>query len=314
MVDGEHNLSDPAAEARGVTFNIQRFCTHDGPGIRTTVFLKGCPLKCLWCHNPEGIAFGRELAIDPAKCIACGHCFKTCPQAAHVSDSKGRRSYRDDQCALCGRCAEGCYAGALELIGKEMTAAEVMAIVVRDEPFYRTSGGGVTVSGGEPMAQPEFTRAILQLSRRLAIPTAVETCLCARWEIIESLLPQVDYWMCDVKHTDPARHRELAGADNGLIIENLHRICASGATVLVRYPLVPGYNDDEQALEGLKALILETRPSEGLEILPFHRLGEAKYRRIRRPYSLGDLPSAIPEQTRRAAAVLSDPRFSLKTA
>jgi len=296
----------PGDEAgRGLVFNIQRFCTHDGPGIRTTVFLKCCPLRCAWCHNPEGISPRLQLALDPSKCIGCGRCIEVCPTGAQAAGPGGKRVFDREKCEVCGRCAEVCYSGAIEVVGKQMSAAEVVAVVERDEPFYRTSGGGVTLSGGEPLAQPEFSRSILRLCRRAGTHTAIETCLHAKWGLIRSLLELVDYWMCDLKHYDSAEHKEWTGAGNELIVENLRKLCRTDATVLVRLPLVPGVNDDEQCLEELGRLVAEAAPSEGIEVLPYHRLGEAKYRRLDMPYRMGELLSATEEQTKRAVEILS---------
>jgi pyruvate formate lyase activating enzyme len=302
--DTARETAQDLPEVRGSTFNIQRFCTHDGPGIRTTVFVKGCPLACCWCHNPEGLERGREMAYDPARCIGCRACLEACEHGAHQMLDSGAHAYDPSNCVRCGKCVETCYAGAMEAVGDEQSAQEVVDVVLRDKPFYDNSAGGLTVSGGEPLYQVEFTAAILQLCRQAEVSTALETsCLCP-WATVERFLPLVDYWMCDIKHIDAQRHRELTGADNTLILNNLRQLCASGARVLLRLPLIPGLNDQEEALLQLGAFVAELAPSEGLEVMPYHRIGTGKYGRMDKEYSLTDLPEASDDDVRRGAAVL----------
>ena len=298
-------VSPNADEAvAGTIFNIQRSCTTDGPGLRTTVFIKGCPLRCQWCHNPEGLGRDIEMAYDPERCIGCRACLAACEHGAHEFTDQGQHTRDGARCERCGACVQTCYAGALEAIGQEQTARDVVDTVLLDKPFYTDSGGGVTLSGGEPLYQPEFCAAILRLCRQHRVATALETSLLARREVAELFQPLVDYWMCDVKHIDGPRHRELTGADNRQILANLRQLCEGGATVLARLPLVPGLNDDEAGLEAMGALLAELAPSEGLEILPYHRIGQGKYERVEREYGLADLPEASDDDVRRAAELL----------
>jgi len=296
----------PAGRVRGEIFNIQRFCTHDGPGIRTTVFLKGCPLRCLWCHNPEGLERGREIAYAPDKCIGCRACLAACGQGAHQFLDSGAHLWHPERCVRCGACVEVCFAEALESIGEEKTAREVVEVVLRDEPFYDNSGGGVTLSGGEPFFQPAFSAALLELCREEGISTAVETSCAVSWPLLESFLPLVDEWMCDVKAIDARRHRELTGLDNRRILDNLRRLCGKGASVLIRFPLVPGLNDQREELCALGDFVRRIRPRNGLEIMPYHRIGQGKYERMNRSYTLEDLPEADDDQVRRAARILRE--------
>ena len=299
-------LEQEVGAVTGTIFNIQRFCTHDGPGIRTTVFVKGCPLRCQWCHNPEGLERDREMAYDPARCIGCRACLQACEHGAHEFLPEGEHLRHAEHCERCGACVETCYAGALEAIGEAKTAQEVVDVVLRDKPFYDNSDGGVTLSGGEPLYQPEFSVAILELCRQGEVATAVETSSLAPWSILERFLPLVDYWMCDVKHMDAPRHRELTGVDNRQILANVRQLCATGAPVMIRLPLIPGLNDDEAGLRALGAFVAELSPSEGLEIMPYHRIGQGKYERIEKEYGLKELPEASDDDVRRAAALLRE--------
>jgi len=263
----------------GRLFDIQRFSIHDGPGIRTTVFFKGCPLRCVWCHNPEGIHPANHLSFLPDKCIGCGWCFSVCPNRAHAMVA-GRHVLDRERCEVCGRCAEKCYAGAIEIVGRTATVEEVVGEVLRDRPFYETSGGGMTLSGGEPLMQIDFAAALLQAAKTHDLHCAVETCGQASWECFSRILEHVNLFLYDVKETDPTRHKEYTGADNELILENLRRLHDSGAAILMRLPIAPGLNDRPGHLEAAADLAASLPDLLGVEIMPYHRLGLSKRDRL----------------------------------
>lgn len=263
----------------GMIFDIQRFCIHDGPGIRTTVFLKGCPLRCKWCHNPEGISRNPLLSFLPDKCIGCGFCFQNCPQSAHRME-EGRHVLDRSLCRMCGRCAIECYAGALEFIGRLTTVQEVMKEVLADLAFYETSGGGMTLSGGEPLMQIDFSEALLRQAKAEGLHNCVETSSMVPWEHISRILPYTDLFLCDVKDINLERHTENTGASNELIIANLRRLHDEGAKMRLRVPLIPGCNDQQDNLEGIAALADQMKGIEGVEIMLYHKLGVSKHQRL----------------------------------
>ena len=260
----------------GIVFDIKRFAIHDGPGIRTTVFLKGCPLGCYWCHNPESQAPRPVLMQYPRNCIGCRACVAACPRGA-LSVGEEQIVINRAACQSCGACAEVCYAQALVLLGKEMAVEEVLAEVVKDRAFYATSGGGMTLSGGEPMYQADFTRGLLQAAKAEGLHTALDTSGYARWELYEQVLPYVDLVLFDLKHTSATRHQVGAGVDNALILENLRRLAASGVEILVRVPTVPGFNASAEEIGAMARLLASLPRAVPMELLPYHRLGEGKY-------------------------------------
>ena len=277
---------------RGVVFDIQRMSIHDGPGIRTTVFLKGCPLQCRWCHNPEGRDGRPQLAFTPSLCIGCGYCFAQCPEDAHINIDGKHRLLRD-RCRACFACANECYAKALEVIGNECSAVEVMDEVVRDKPFYDESGGGMTLSGGEPLAQPAFATALLEGARAAGLHTCVETCGFVPPEVLDRLDGLVDLFLFDLKETDPERHRTLTGVDSALILSNLRMIDAAGAPLLLRCPIVPGANLRDDHLQGIVDVAGALRHCRGVHLMAHHRLGESKRARLGLPEpkdSFRDMP------------------------
>lgn len=265
--------------AQAIVTEIERFALYDGPGIRTTVFLKGCPLHCAWCHNPECIRPGAEMSYQAEKCTGCGACVQACPHGVHALDSQGHR-VDFARCTGCGACTQACPNGAVRLLGQSMTAEQVMDTVLRDARYYQASGGGLTISGGEPLASGAFTLALLQLARDKGIHTAVETSCQGATGLLEQLLPYTDLFLVDCKETDPDRHRQYTGADPGLILHNLRFLVSHGAQVVLRCPIIPGYNDREEHYRGIAALLRELPGIRRCECMAYHTMGLPKYRQL----------------------------------
>lgn len=289
----------------GSVFDIQKFALHDGPGIRTTVFFKGCPLHCIWCHNPESQRFGRDILFSPDKCIGCGWCFGACPRKCHVAAPGTPHAFLRESCARCGKCAERCYAGAIEVAGREATAGEVFDDVLKDKCFYDNSHGGMTLSGGEPLSQPRFALALARLASAAGVTTCIETCGHAPWESLAPLLPELEWLLFDIKATDPAKHREFTGVDNSLLLANLRRASEAGARIALRCPLVPGVNDDPAHLAAIAALAEELKGVERVDIEPYHPLGVGKCERLGRVPDLDRRDFAPEEKVEEWRAAIS---------
>ena len=283
-------------------FDIKRFAVHDGDGIRTTVFFKGCPLRCLWCHNPEGLERPRELALFSHLCVGCGACAGVCRNGVH-SLSDGVHSLDRSACAFCGECVKVCPNDALKIYGREVTVADLLPDLLADRPFYEASGGGVTLSGGECLLQADFCAELLAALKKEGIRTAVDTCGCVPRENIEKVLPLSDVFLYDVKAIDPAVHRRATGLDNRLILDNLRFLDESGAETEVRIPFVPGYNDGE--IPAIAAYLKTLRHLRAVRVLPYHNYAASKYAALGRK---ADLPPDLPteEMLDGAEKVLSD--------
>lgn len=288
----------------GTVTDIQHFSVHDGPGIRTTVFVKGCNLRCFWCHNPETQASGLELQYYPDRCIACGKCVEVCPESAH-SMVDGVHVFDRERCTACGACTDVCYSRALVMAGAERSAAEVVEIVLRDRAFYDTSGGGVTVSGGEPLLQPAFTRAVLAGCRAAGIHTAVETAANVSWGRIQEILPVTDLVMMDIKTMDSDVHRTVTGVPNARILENAKRLAEHGVPLIVRTPVVPGVNDDEASIRAIAEFTSGLDSLVRYELLRFHAMAGSKYAALGLPFHAGDITPPTSEQMERLAKVAS---------
>ena len=301
-------MSKPAQDVgmTGLVFDIQRCSLHDGPGIRTTVFLKGCPLRCKWCHNPEGLDPLPEISLTPTLCVGCARCVQVCPQHAHrFTDEKVHQIDRD-RCVRCGRCADECPAGALEVVGKELTADEVLDEVRRDKIFYDESGGGVTLSGGEVLAQSDFSADLLRRAKAEGLHTAIETSGYGPWKRLERLLPYVDLVLYDLKLVDPDRHRAFTGVSNERIVENLARLCAEPRDIEVRVPMITGYNTDDGNLHATGRLLAALPHPPRVHLLKYNILAPGKYPRVGQSYPLAATPPAdtTPEQLAHACEIL----------
>lgn len=268
-------------DVKGVIFNVQHYSIHDGPGIRTTVFIKGCPLSCVWCQNPESQKIMPQVFFDREKCTGCGKCVQVCPEGA-IDISEGKSRTDRELCQGNGNCTEVCPNEARNLMGRYATVAEVFKDVNSDNIFYQRSGGGVTLSGGEPLAQPEFTVSLLKMCRDAGMHTTLDTCGYAEWDKLRPVLDYVDLVLYDFKYMDPAEHKKHTGISNELILDNavkIHRECS--VPLLARMPIVPGYNDSIDNIKATARFIAEELgDSVKIHILPYHRLGEAKYERL----------------------------------
>jgi pyruvate formate lyase activating enzyme len=273
------------SEYKGIVFNIQRFSIHDGPGIRTTVFLKGCQLHCGWCSNPESWKRHPEILTRDIKCIHCGKCIEACPQKA-ISKVEDKRVIDWTKCDYCLKCAEVCAAKSIEVSGEEMTVARVLDTVMRDASFYKRTGGGMTVSGGEPLVQWEFARALLREGKQKGIHTALDTTGYADWEALDKVAEFTDLVLYDLKHMDPTKHKEATGVSNERILDNLTKIAAkANSHVWIRIPLIPDFNDSEAALGDICAFALTLGGNvEKVSILPYHKFAELKYTATGREY------------------------------
>mgnify|MGYP000933247502 FL=1 len=280
-------------EITGTVLNIERYTLHDGPGIRTTVFLKGCPLRCLWCSNPESQKSRPELVYFRDRCVGCGRCLEHCPHNALIQEAEGAPiTVLFDRCDGCGICVDKCYYEALTIVGESMTAQDVCDIVARDQRFYKHSGGGVTLSGGEPLLQAEFSAEVLRLCQQKGIQTAIQTSGNAPLENLQRLIPHLDLVIFDCKHLDDQTHIKLTGVSNKRILENLHYLNAINKPVVIQVALIPGLNDSEENLLSVFDLVKSLPAVEGLSLLSYHTLGVSKYRNTGREYQLPDLQQA----------------------
>lgn len=269
------------ANVRGKVFNIQGYSIHDGPGIRTTVFFCGCPLRCLWCQNPESGTMEPKLFFMSEKCIGCGKCVSVCPNGA-ITIVDGKAKTDRNKCNASGECVKVCPTEAREIVGETKTAGEVLKKVRQDELFYKTSGGGVTISGGEVLMQPEFALAILKLCKQAGIHTAIETCGFAKWEIFAEILEYTDLVLYDFKHMDSEKHKEGTGVGNELILENAIKVYHEAKKpIAARVPTIPGYNDSRENISALAQFIAEKLGKDvKVHLLPYHHLGESKTERM----------------------------------
>ena len=280
----------------GTIFNIQRFSIHDGPGVRTTVFLKGCNLHCFWCHNPESRRMNVDIQFFPLKCIACGRCVELCPQGAQLLEpASGERLFDRDLCQKCGTCAAECFAEALLVSGRQVSVAEVMQEIEQDKTYYQERQGGATFSGGEPLLQVDFLSALLAACRAQGIHTAVDTAANVPWESLAAILPLTDLFLVDCKAFDEQKHRQGTRASNQRILDNLTRLAASGANIWIRIPVIPGVNADEEEIGHIAAFLAPLPGIHRVELMPFHHLGAGKYESLGLPYPTKDLqPPAAP--------------------
>ena len=287
---------------RGLVFNIQKYSVQDGPGIRTTVFLKGCPLCCAWCHNPEGVSPKREILVVETRCLACGECRRACPFGASVAGD-GMLPTRLEPCTLCEACAEACPTGARQVVGRDLSVAEVLREVQQDRVFYEDSCGGVTFSGGEPLSQAEFLLALLDACRTRGLHTAVDTCGFGCTEHLLAAARLTDLFLFDLKFMDEARHREYCGVSNGPILENLRRLDQIHDHIWLRVPLIPGVNDSGENLEAIARFAASIHGVRQVNLLPYHHLGRQKFRRLGQADRLAPVPPPAPGQIAQALQI-----------
>jgi len=276
---------------KGTIFNIERFAIHDGPGIRTVIFIKGCPLKCQWCSTPQSQEMSPEMGYFVDKCLRCGRCAEVCPVKAITIYNSGEILTERQLCNNCGQCVEVCPAGARTMIGREVTAGEVVKEIEKDTVFYWNSGGGVTLSGGEPTVQPQFSLEILKACQESGIHTAMETCGYVKWDILDEMLKYLDLVYVDIKHISSAEHAKLTGKGNKLILENIGKMAAKYADtpLIIRIPVIPGHSDSVENIMNTAKFVHQLERVERIELLPYHRFGVSTYKVLLRDYPLLNL-------------------------
>lgn len=276
------------------TINIQKFSVHDGPGIRTTVFLKGCPLKCWWCHNPESQNLSHEILFFEERCTKCCVCIKRCPTKA-IELKDNYLIMNKNKCDLCGKCSDFCPSNAREYVGKDFTVKELMKEIIKDEAFYDESNGGVTFSGGEPLIYADFLKEVLQGCKTRGIHTAVDTCGYASWESFDKILDKVDLFLYDLKMMNNERHKKYMGVGNKLILENLKKLSDSGCNIFVRMPIIAGINDDDENINESIDFISNLNILQ-VNLLPFHKMGMDKYKKLNLEYKLSGMEKPSDER------------------
>jgi pyruvate formate lyase activating enzyme len=296
---------------KGRIFDIKKYSLHDGPGIRTTLFFKGCPLNCWWCHNPESQSPCPQRLYRQNRCLGCGACLTACQQGA-ISLNGDLVLTDDDRCILCGACVEVCYAEAREIVGQEMTVSQAIAEIERDVAFYDQSGGGVTFSGGEPLMQPRFLLALLQACEQAELHTTLDTCGFAPWQTLDSIHGHVDLFLYDLKLLDDSQHRRFTGVSNRLILDNLRTLSQKGHQIILRVPVIPGVNSEPETLRQIAGFAATLPHLAGLDLLPYHTIAHDKYSRLGKAYELDDTQAPSAQEMDEIAELMGSYGFPTK--
>ncbi len=295
----------------GTVFDIKKFSIHDGPGIRTTIFLKGCPLSCLWCHTPESQSPHHEIQYFEYRCILCEDCASVCPNNA-ISFADDIRTWDADICQFCGKCAEVCPTEAIQLVGEEATLAEIMQEIEKDVIYYDQSGGGVTFSGGEPLQQVDFLCDLLKKAKAHEIHTAVDTSGLAPWSSLEKILPYTDLFLYDLKIIDDEAHKKFTGVSNRVILQNLRQLASTQAKIRVRIPIIPQINDNEENLNAIIVFLANLAQIREVDLLPYHNIATDKYHRMAHDYALRNVKTPSDERMKELAEIFEKEGFSVK--
>lgn len=298
------NGSQTNESQTGVVFNIQRYSVHDGPGIRTVVFLKGCPLRCKWCSNPESQSLHPDIMYNKAACARCGACVQACPTGCIHFTETGVLLDRD-LCTKCGTCAAVCLFGGLRVVGRRMTVDDVIREVEKDRVFYDRSGGGLTLSGGEPTLQARFAAGLIEAARDRGLTVAIETCGHQDPETFLSLVERVDLVMYDLKIIDASLHRDATGVPNELILENVRLLAARDVPLTIRIPVIPGFTDSEANIAGIAKFVESLHAVREVELVPYHRFGQHKYEMLGREYLLSDAAGITEERLKQLSCILA---------